>query len=551
MAEGPNLTGVMLDGRYRLTRLMGQGGMGQVYAGIHEFLDRPVAVKVLLPRLACEAKFRERFLREAKAASKILHRNVVKILDFGQTPNDSVYFVMEMLEGNDLKALLRQTGPLPWPRARHMLLQILAALQAAHRQRIIHRDIKPANCFLVATSDDQERIKLLDFGIAKVTVDPEDQSNSLAESLTGTGEVFGSVKYIAPEQATGFSNDPRVDLYSVGILAYEMLTGQVPFDGPFAFHVVAKHLNELPRPPRELNPQIPPPVEAVILRALAKHPDHRFGSAKQMRNALAAIPKTADASTTVRMTVPPAESATGATASSGQTVRSAEAWPAGTEQFPGAPTHVTATSGGKPAATTRQRAPVAVIVVLLGLFGCVILGIAWQLTSTSEDVGAQRAEVELSPMSMKGNSARPPPSSDLADASPPNIEMQPTNPQPMDATAEPPQIASSEDPADTTETGPSSLPPPEPQPPSRTSNKKRLTDARVRTRMRRSIEKRCRSLGQGTHLTIDVVIGADGHVLSKVVKGASGALKQCILRETDNARFPKGRTRRVTIQASP
>jgi serine/threonine protein kinase len=268
MSSAQDLRNVTLDGRYRLTRLLGEGGMGQVYEGLHETLDRKVAVKVLLPRYAHDEKFRERFLREAKAASRVRHPNVVQILDFGDTPNGSVYFAMEFLEGRDMQELLDDEGPLSWPRARHMLLQITSALGAAHELRIIHRDIKPANFFIINARGHSEFIKVLDFGIAKIAAEPG--SDDKSQALTGTGEVFGTAKYMAPEQAFGSSNDPRVDVYSVGIVAYQMLTGMVPFTGVSAFHIITRHVNDPPRPPCEVEPSIPPAVEAVILRALAK-----------------------------------------------------------------------------------------------------------------------------------------------------------------------------------------------------------------------------------------------------------------------------------------
>ncbi|MEM9456515.1 MAG: protein kinase [Myxococcota bacterium] len=291
MGPAQDLSNVTLDGRYRLTRLLGAGGMGQVYEGMHELLDRKVAIKVLLPRYAYEVKFRERFLREAKAASKVRHPNVVQILDFGDTPNGSVYFAMEFLEGRDLQTILRQEGRFTWPRARHMLMQIASALGAAHEHKIIHRDIKPANFFVINARGHREFIKVLDFGIAKITSDPNEADSSVP-SLTGTGEVFGTAKYMAPEQAYGYSDDPRVDIYSVGVVAYQMLTGQVPFTGVSTFDIISRHVTAQPQPPRELNPEIPPGVEAVILRALAKQQEDRFGSMDEMEQVLASIPAT-------------------------------------------------------------------------------------------------------------------------------------------------------------------------------------------------------------------------------------------------------------------
>ncbi len=287
MDPAKDLTNVTLGGRYRLTRLIGEGGMGQVYEGIHETLDRKVAVKVLLPRYAYEAKFRERFLREAKAASKVRHPNVVQILDFGDTPQGSVYFAMEYLEGQDLQSILQHEGRLSWARTRHMMLQVTSAIGAAHERSVIHRDIKPANVLVISARGHQEFVKVLDFGIAKIGA--ESGENTATQGLTGTGEVFGTAKYMAPEQAFGSSDDPRVDVYSLGVVAYQMLTGDVPFTGSSAFEILTRHVNEPPRPPTELNPAVPPEVESVILRALAKSPIDRFATVDEMGTALEAI----------------------------------------------------------------------------------------------------------------------------------------------------------------------------------------------------------------------------------------------------------------------
>ncbi|MEM7153375.1 MAG: protein kinase [Myxococcota bacterium] len=280
--KNTDLTGVVLDGRYRLVEKIGQGGMGQVYAGMHDTLDRKVAVKVLLPRYAHDERFRERFLREARAASKVRHPNVVQILDFGDTPNDSVYFVMEFLEGQDLRTLLHYEGPLAWPRARPLLLQITAALTDAHDKKIIHRDLKPANFYVLEERGVSDFIKVLDFGIAKIATSTGDDS---AQSLTGTGQVFGTAKYMAPEQAFGSSDDPRVDVYSVGVVAYEVLTGSIPFDGATAFEIITRHVNEPPVPLRERVPSIPADVERVVLQAMAKKPEERFATMEQLHRA--------------------------------------------------------------------------------------------------------------------------------------------------------------------------------------------------------------------------------------------------------------------------
>lgn len=288
-----DLTGTLLDRRYRITGLLGKGGMGFVYAAQHVGLEQRVAIKVLSPRFADEERYRERFIREARSASKIKHRNVVRITDFGETPDGSVYFAMEFLEGHDLGAELKKVGPMKWPRARYVLLQAVGALRAAHAKDIIHRDIKPANCFLTADKDEGvvDFVKLLDFGIAKVG--SESHAEAQGKGLTGTGEVFGTAAYMSPEQAAGGELDARSDVYSLGVMAYEMLTGQVPFSGINSIHVITRHLNDSPQPLRELDPEIPERVEALVLRCLAKQPAERFESMGALEGELRAIPESA------------------------------------------------------------------------------------------------------------------------------------------------------------------------------------------------------------------------------------------------------------------
>ncbi len=288
-ADGPDLSGITLDDRYTLLRHLGRGGMGQVYDAYHQALDRKVAVKVLHPWLASEPKYRERFLREARAASRIQHPNVVELLDFGHTPNDSVYLVMEFLKGRDLKAVIAQEGPLSWPRTRHFLLQAGAALKEAHRHDIIHRDIKPANCFVCDEGEGGvvDRVKLLDFGMAKVGADPSD--SSLGARLTQTGELVGTLAYMAPEFADGKPASVASDMYALGIMAYEMLTGRVPFTGRNEFQILARHLNDPPVRPRVLVPDIPLVVERLVLKMLAKKPEQRYPSMAELERALLGI----------------------------------------------------------------------------------------------------------------------------------------------------------------------------------------------------------------------------------------------------------------------
>jgi serine/threonine protein kinase len=283
-----DLSGTILDGRYLLLGQLGRGGMGNVYSAVHVVLDQRVAIKVLHPRLAENERFRARFLQEARAASRIRHPNVVEIRDFGMAPNGSVYFVMEYLCGHDLSVELCRQGALPWARARNILLQAAGALQASHAKQIIHRDIKPGNCFLLEDEDAGlvDVIKLVDFGIAKV-------GNPLAKRLTAMGEVLGTISYMSPEQARCKPLDARSDVYSLGAMAYEMLTGLVPFRANNALRVITSHAEEPPEPVRRLAPQVPPAVDAIVLKMLAKAPEDRYPSMNAVAQALRAIPETA------------------------------------------------------------------------------------------------------------------------------------------------------------------------------------------------------------------------------------------------------------------
>src|SRR5690606_23464402 len=282
-----DLVGQILADRYRIEKLLGEGGMGSVYRAVHVALRKKVAVKVLHQDLCRDATQVDRFLQEARAASMIGHENIVDIVDFGPVPNGSVFFVMEFLEGEDLAELLRRESRLPWARARGLMLQIVRALGAAHSKGIIHRDLKPANCFLVRRSDGRDFVKLLDFGIAKVT-DPESGSSG---GLTRTGAVFGTAKYMAPEQACGEPADQRTDIYAAAICLYEFLTGPVPYDGDNFMRVLSPHLPG----PRTLPSTMAPDasssqaVEAIIVKALSKRPDDRYQSMQECEDALLSV----------------------------------------------------------------------------------------------------------------------------------------------------------------------------------------------------------------------------------------------------------------------
>jgi serine/threonine protein kinase len=270
----PDLSGSTLD-RYHLLRRIGVGGMGSVYEAEHTILRQQLAVKVLRSDLARDEVHRKRFLREARAASSVKHPHVVAITDCGET-QAHVFFAMELLEGHDLQDVLDAETRLEWPRTRSIVLQVASALEAAHLKQIVHRDIKPSNCFLadIPGRGEEDFVKVLDFGIAKL-------SGKLSEGtarLTSTDEVFGTVAYMAPEMALGVSDDPRSDVYAVGVMLYRMLVGELPFSGGTAYQIISQHIQVPPTPPRTKQPTIPEGAEAIILKALAKEPRNRFPS---------------------------------------------------------------------------------------------------------------------------------------------------------------------------------------------------------------------------------------------------------------------------------
>jgi len=281
----------VLAGRYRIERRLGGGGMGEVYLAEHTTIGKLVAIKILNAELAHRPALVERFLIEARSASMVRHDNVVDITDFGHLDDGTPFFVMAYLQGEDLRAKINSRGRLPWAETKPLVLQILAALQAAHDAGVIHRDMKPDNCFCLPRKDDDgaslgEQVKVMDFGIAKVVTDGHDHE------LTQTGVVIGTASYMSPEQAQSLELDHRTDIYSVGVILYQMLTGSVPFKATGFMGVLSKHITDPPEPPHERCPEadISPQLEAVILRALAKKPDDRPASARAFAEELRAQP---------------------------------------------------------------------------------------------------------------------------------------------------------------------------------------------------------------------------------------------------------------------
>jgi eukaryotic-like serine/threonine-protein kinase len=314
VAVSDSLIDTLFDGRYRIQRKLGAGGMADVYLAEDQELGRRVAIKILNGRHANDDQFIERFRREAKNAAALNHPNIVSIYDRGEA-EDTYYIAMEFLDGRTLKELIVSRGAAPINVAIEYARQILSALRFAHRHGIVHRDIKPHNVLV----DGEGRVKVTDFGIARAGT----------SQMTEAGSIVGTAQYLSPEQARGTEVDPRSDLYSLGIVLYELLTGKTPFDGETPVEIAMKHLSTAPKPPSKLRPDIPPELDMVVLRALAKNPDDRYQSADEMEADLERVARgarvsaaTVDTATQVLRRPAPAAAAAAASATAATMIAS-------------------------------------------------------------------------------------------------------------------------------------------------------------------------------------------------------------------------------------
>lgn len=291
------MLGNVFNQRYRLKEKIGSGGMADVYLADDQLLGREVAVKVLHAQYAADPAFIQRFRQEAQSAANLNHPNIVNIYDWGNE-GELYYIVMEYVEGRDLKEILRSDGRLLPERAAEIAAEVSAALQFAHRRNLVHRDIKSHNIFITSIG----QVKVMDFGIAR-------EGNG--GGITQTGMVMGTPQYISPEQAQGLAVDGRSDIYSLGVVLYEMLTGKVPFDDPNPVTITYKQVREDPVPPSVIDPEVPATLEAIVMKAMAKNPANRFQSAQEMKadllrflegmpvNATPVLPETAYAAAAV------------------------------------------------------------------------------------------------------------------------------------------------------------------------------------------------------------------------------------------------------------
>src|ERR1700677_3976939 len=265
----PNEPPRVFSERYELIHLIARGGMAEVYRARDRLLDRPVALKVLFPELSVDRSFVERFRREAQAAANLSHPNIVPVFDWGEDTG-TYFIVMEFIDGRPLSSILKTAGPLSAERTADVGAHVAAALGYAHKHGVIHRDVKPGNVLIT----DEGQVKVTDFGIARAI--------NTEESLTQTGAVMGTATYFSPEQAEGIGVDARSDIYSLGVVLFEMATGRPPFLGESPVAVASKHVRDNPPAPRELAPAVPSGLLSVVGKAMAKSADDRYSNADEL-----------------------------------------------------------------------------------------------------------------------------------------------------------------------------------------------------------------------------------------------------------------------------
>lgn len=276
--EGP-LSGTLFEGKYKVGPLLGEGGMGQVYKATHVMMRKDVALKILHPSMGFRPEIVERFRREAESAARLAHPNIVQVLDFGRAVDSTFYLVMEFIEGRSLSSIIAE-GPMHWKRVCRVGVQMLKALEEAHKVGIVHRDLKPDNIMVILDTGGEETIKILDFGIAKLG------ESEGGVQVTQAGMIFGTPSYISPEQAQGRPVTHRADLYAMGVILFQMLTGRLPFESSSPIDLLGMHIHTPPPRVRQFVLDVPGELEALILRALSKKPEDRPQNAFEMRSIL-------------------------------------------------------------------------------------------------------------------------------------------------------------------------------------------------------------------------------------------------------------------------
>ncbi len=367
----------IFNARYELHRRIARGGMADVFLARDSLLDRPVAVKVLFPEFATDPTFVQRFRREAQAAANLSHPNIVSVYDWGEE-GGTYFIVMEYIEGRSLAQIIKDEGRLHPDRAADITADVAAALGFAHRNGVVHRDVKPGNVIISPTG----QVNVADFGIARAV--------SNQENLTQAGTVMGTATYFSPEQARGESVDPRSDVYSLGVVLYEMLTGRPPFTGDSPVSVAYKHVQETPQPPRARNRDIPPALEAVVLKAMAKNTADRYASAEDLRADLRRFREGSQVTAAAMVPPPPpADTATRAVGvAAGADMGATRAIPAAEE------TRTIRREEDRFYEEPPRRQNTAFIVVLVALLA-VLAGLLFLLASNLGLGGGDAAEVEV------------------------------------------------------------------------------------------------------------------------------------------------------------
>ncbi len=391
------LIGTKLADRYLVMSIIGHGGMGVVYKARHELMDRIVAIKMLQSQLISDSMSVKRFQQEAKAASKLKHPNVITLYDFGVSPTGQPYLVMDYLEGVSLADVIKKEGQVGVDRSIKIFAQACSALDHAHKQGVIHRDLKPGNIMLVEDNDDKDCVKVVDFGVAKLLWGGDDEN----QRLTQTGEVCGSPVYMSPEQCQGQKLDQHSDIYSMGVVMYEALTGRLPLLGKTMVDTMSKHISEMPQAFGVVRPDlyIPEKLESVIFKAMAKDPMQRLHSMEEFEQELKfAIPK-------------PGRSAT--LRGTGE-IRSAT-----TAEIPRAA--ATAYLDRKEP-QEKSKAPVAIAIALV-VAAAVAGGAFWVFSQQSQQ-----------PQSQAAPAPAPQPAAKATPAQPPTPEQPPTGQQPENVT---------------------------------------------------------------------------------------------------------------------
>jgi len=357
------------EGRFEILEEIGVGGMGSVYRAVQRSVGRFVAVKMLLPEHASNASGLARFVREANVIARLTHPNIVQLIDFGRDTQGNLLLVMELLEGEPLRTLLRREGRLAPDRAVVIAAQCLQALRTAHAAGVIHRDLKPENIFVHRT-DDGDHVKVLDFGVAKLTEAEAGDPNHTAQ-----GSMVGTLRYMAPEQVAGESPDQRIDVYAMGVTLYEMLSGALPYDGRDRFVLLRQIIAEPPTPLLVRAPDVPAALADVVMRAIAKLPSERFASVEDFRRALLPLPGgdmsrwmvSSDGSGrfgSSRSGVVPA----GTMTSTGRASPEPTSTPIAHSELLRAAMHsATSSSPGYPTTAAPRRSPLLAVLALLGL----------------------------------------------------------------------------------------------------------------------------------------------------------------------------------------